>query len=154
MKYIYKRPHSPIILILGILLAAVMLSTILSAAVFLPAPTPPIVIVNHALKQCAMISGGDECIACTAPPGWEVVGFSPDAQCPIGYTEVQIEPVCERSKSLRCCLPGHSGAQGDCLGWALDGLLCLTPVIVILGAIIGLVVWLVRRRKRKKPSSD
>jgi len=115
----------------------------------LNAPMPPEVAVNHQTKQCATVMRGDECVICEVPLGWEIIGRAPEAQCPAGYEEIDLELECKGARELRCCLPGHSGGQGDCVGWALEGLLYCAPCLVMLIVLAGLVAWLVRRRKKK-----
>jgi hypothetical protein len=81
----------------------------------LAAPVPPLRVVNHETKECSEIFGGDECMDCFPPEGWEILGFAYDEPCPEGYTEVA-EPGynCESFKNQFCCMEGHSGAHGDC----------------------------------------
>jgi hypothetical protein len=77
------------------------------------APLPPLVVVNHEAKECSRILGGDECMDCLPPEGWEVLGF--DAQCPSDYAVVENLPrTCMPFKTQFCCSEGHSGAHGDC----------------------------------------
>jgi len=81
----------------------------------LAAPLPPVLVVNHQAKECGEIFSGDECTDCLPPEGWEVLGLSPDAQCPSGYTMVgQVDYTCQHFKVDFCCSEGHSGAAGDC----------------------------------------
>ena len=115
----------------------------------LNAPMPPEVAVNHQTKQCATVMRGDECVICEVPLGWEIIERAPEAQCPAGYEEIDLELECKGARELRCCLPGHSGGQGDCVGWALEGLLYCAPCLVMLIVLAGLVAWRVRRRKKK-----
>jgi hypothetical protein len=77
------------------------------------APQPPLVVVNHETKECGTIMGGDECMDCFPPEGWEILGFQ--AECPAGYTEVSdIPSTCKHFKDQFCCTQGHSGVAGDC----------------------------------------
>ena len=81
----------------------------------LPAPAPNKVVVNHETRQCALIFGGDECMDCFPPEGWEVLGYYPDVLCPEGYEEVSdLEIDCRHFQNDHCCTEGHSGASGDC----------------------------------------
>ncbi len=112
------------------------------------APMPPEVAVNDETQQCATVMRGDECVTCTLPEGWEIIGRAPHAQCPAGYEEIDLQLKCKGVRELRCCLPGHSGGQGDCAGWALEGLLYCSTCLVLLIVLAGLVTWLVRRRKK------
>jgi hypothetical protein len=86
----------------------------LAAATPPPAPLPPKVVVNHETQQCAYIMGGDECMDCYPPEGWEVLGYSFEAECPAGYEEVQIGETCVALRDRFCCTEGHSGVHGDC----------------------------------------
>ncbi len=115
----------------------------------LNAPMPPEVAVNHQTKQCAIVMRGDECVVCEVPEGWEIIGRTPEAQCPAGYEEIDLELECKGVRELRCCLPGHSGGQGDCIGWALEGLLYCSPCLVFWIVVAAIVLWLDRRRKKK-----
>jgi len=80
----------------------------------LAAPAPPELIVNHETKQCAEFVSGDECVYCSPPEGWEILGGLEEAECPEGYTTVEIQAVCQAAKNDFCCTEGHSGAPGDC----------------------------------------
>ena len=75
-------------------LAAVVILVLLGVMVswgrVTAAPAPPKVVVNHETRQCAEIFGGDECMDCNPPQGWEVLGYSPPAVCPVDYTLVEI----------------------------------------------------------------
>ena len=77
-------------------------------------PMPPKLVVNHETQECAEIFGGDECMDCLPPDGWEVLGWSYQAQCPEGYTFTEVEENCIPFKDEFCCTEGHSGAAGDC----------------------------------------
>jgi hypothetical protein len=46
------------------------------------APAPPANVVNHKTHECAIISGGDECISCVPTGDWEIL----IGDCPEGYT--------------------------------------------------------------------
>ena len=118
------------------------------------APMPPEVAVNHETRQCANVMRGDECVICTLPDGWEILGRAPEAQCPMGYEEINIKLECKGIRELRCCLPGHSGGQGDCAGFALEGFLYCSPCLVLLLALVGLAAWLVRRKRKKHLMKD
>ena len=78
------------------------------------APVPPELAVNHESKQCAEFWGGDECVVCSLPAGWESLGGLWEAECPADYTMVEIRPTCRAGKIAFCCSEGHSGAPGDC----------------------------------------
>jgi hypothetical protein len=80
----------------------------------LAAPAPPQLVVNHETKQCAEFSAGDECVSCVPPAGWEILGNSVETECPAGYAQVEIVPICAARKVSFCCTEGHSGAPGDC----------------------------------------
>ena len=86
----------------------------------LAAPAPPELMVNHETKQCAEFWGGDECLSCSPPVGWEVLGWLGEAECPDDYTAVEIEPTCAAAKTPFCCSEGHSGASGDCEDVVID----------------------------------
>ena len=78
------------------------------------APAPPQLAVNHESKQCAEFVGGDECVSCSPPAGWEILGNSWETECPAGYAQVEIVATCTAHKVTFCCTQGHSGAAGDC----------------------------------------
>jgi hypothetical protein len=99
------------------LLVALMLLALLFASWrdLLAAPLPPLLVVNHKTKQCSQIFGGDECMDCFPPEGWEILGFDSQAECPSGYTFIEdVEYTCQGFKNQFCCSEGHSGAAGDC----------------------------------------
>jgi hypothetical protein len=77
-------------------------------------PAPDKLVVNHETKECAIIFGGDECMDCLPPEGWEVLGWSYQSECPAGYTLTEVEEICTPFKTEFCCTEGHSGAHGDC----------------------------------------
>ena len=78
------------------------------------APVPPELAVNHENKQCAEFWGGDECVVCSLPEGWEILGRLWETECPADYTTVEIKSTCRAGKITFCCSEGHSGAPGDC----------------------------------------
>ena len=79
------------------------------------APAPDKVVVNYETRQCALIFGGDECMDCFPPEGWEVLGYYPDVMCPEDYEEVNdLEIECRHFRNDHCCTEGHSGASGNC----------------------------------------
>ena len=74
-------------------------------------------IVNHELKECSSMFGGDECMTCQPPEGWEIL--SNIADCPKGYkmneTKIEYDQItCQPLKEPFCCTENHSGAPGDC----------------------------------------
>jgi len=85
---------------------AVALLVVLTRA----APLPPRQIVNHQLRQCAVITPGDECGDAILPPGWEYT----DAECPAGYTTGSPQIEWAHFKVPWCCTESHSGVPGDC----------------------------------------
>lgn len=97
------------------LLAVMILVSFCSAGqrVF-AAPAPPELMINRESKQCAEYWAGDECLSCSAPAGWEILGGLPEAQCPDGFAQVEIDLTCTPQKDEFCCTEGHSGAAGDC----------------------------------------
>jgi hypothetical protein len=135
---------SIILTTLGLLIAAAF---VFAAA----APMPPEIAVNHTARQCARVMRGDECVICSLPEGWEILGREPEAQCPQGYVEVSLQLECKGVRELRCCLPGHSGGQGDCAGLVLEALLFFAPCLLLVSALVGLIYWL--KRRTRKPQS-
>ncbi len=99
---------------LWVALASVAL-LLLATGCLLAAPQPPKLVVNHETKQCAEIFGGDECMDCDPPPGWEILGYVDQHECPADYTFVEdLDYTCQGFKDEFCCTEGHSGAAGDC----------------------------------------
>ena len=98
----------------------ILVSFCLAGERAIAAPVPPELIVNHEAKQCAEFWGGDECLYCSPPAGWEVLGGLGEAECPDGYTTVEIEHTCAAAKTPFCCTEGHSGASGDCEDVVID----------------------------------
>jgi hypothetical protein len=106
----------------GISVRVVTLSFVVSFCIALvparhlrAAPVPPELVVNHGTEECAEFFGGDECMTCYPPEGWEILGYVGEVECPAGYTFVEhLESECRRSKSEFCCSEGHSGIHGDC----------------------------------------
>ena len=99
---------------LGVGLIAVFLVTT-AVTVVTAAPVPPLLVVNHDARQCAEIPGGDECMDCFPPSGWEILGQSSQNECPQGYATVHdLDYSCQGFKNQRCCTEGHSGAHGTC----------------------------------------
>jgi hypothetical protein len=85
------------------------------AAVVVAAPVPPLLAVNHESQECAEIFGGDECMDCFPPEGWEILGISLQVECPQGYSTVEnLQVTCQGFKNQFCCSEGHSGAHGSC----------------------------------------
>jgi len=83
-------------------------------------PAPEKLVANHKTKECATIFGGDECMDCLPPEGWEVLGWSYQVECPAGYTFTEVEEICTPFKNEFCCTEGHSGVQGDCEDLAIN----------------------------------
>jgi hypothetical protein len=86
----------------------------LLAGLAFAAPMPLQTIVNHDLKQCSSFLPGDECMDCTPPEGWEILGFG--ESCPENYTTVneRTSGNCRGFEVEHCCTEKHSGASGDC----------------------------------------
>jgi hypothetical protein len=82
----------------------------------LAAPLPPLRVVNHETRECGQIPfGGDECMDCFPPAGWEVLGIADDVPCPPAYALIgDVSYNCQPFKNQFCCSEGHSGAPGDC----------------------------------------
>lgn len=80
------------------------------------APLPPLRVANHQTKECGELPyGGDECMDCFPPEGWEVLGVAYEVECPAGYTVLdEVSYDCQPFKNQFCCSEGHSGASGDC----------------------------------------
>lgn len=135
------------VLLCGIVLAGLAASPFSSSAL---APMPPEVAVNHDTRQCAVVMRGDECVDCSLPEGWEILGREGQVECPAGYAQVDLELNCKGIRSLRCCLPGHSGGQGDCLGLALDALLLTTPCLLVVFIAAGVLIFRKQREQRRK----
>ena len=107
---------------MGLCLAlALLVSLLLPVGQLRAAPMPPKIVVNHELKQCGEIFGGDECMDCFPMEGWEVLGFYPEVKCPEGYTMLEeVNYTCEGFRNQRCCSEGHSGAAGNCEDLAIN----------------------------------
>jgi hypothetical protein len=88
-----------------------VLSLMLAGLAF-AAPMPLQMIVNNNSMQCARFLPGDECMDCTPPEGWEILG--PYASCPESYTLVTVNGNCKGFEREHCCTENHSGASGDC----------------------------------------
>ncbi len=78
------------------------------------APLPPVTAVNHQTKECSHFFAGDECMDCSPPEGWIVVGPGQKGTCPGGYRETKVRAVCTPFEAPFCCTKGHSGAPGNC----------------------------------------
>ena len=78
----------------------------------LAAPMQLQMIVNNDSKQCARFLPGDECMDCTPPDGWEILG--PYTSCPESYTMVTVNGNCQGFEVEHCCTEKHTGAAGDC----------------------------------------
>jgi hypothetical protein len=68
-----------LLLLVGLGLLSLFLTTFVLAA-----PSAPVNVVNHKTRECAMISGGDECNTCVPTGDWEIL----IGDCPIGYTKL------------------------------------------------------------------
>jgi hypothetical protein len=103
-----------LILLIGmaVFVCLILLSPVKQSAA---APIPPLRVVNHETKECGEIFGGDECMDCFPPDGWEIIGEAFDEPCPEGYEDIGSPGYsCESFKNQFCCTEGHSGAQGNC----------------------------------------
>jgi len=102
--------RSRIVLLFALLTASLSMASPVSAT-----PTPPVLVVNHGTGQCAEVIQGDDCHWCEPLEGWEVVGYSSDAECPDGYEELGFQGMtgdCRAYKSQFCCSDGAH--HGDC----------------------------------------
>lgn len=99
----------------GFAIFFVMLAALASAA-----PMPLLMIANNNSMQCARFLPGDECMDCTPPVGWEVLG--PYSSCPEGYTMVTVNGNCKGFEQEHCCTEKHSGASGDCQNMVMKNL--------------------------------
>lgn len=88
------------------------LATLMLSGLAFAAPMPLQIIVNNDSMQCARFLPGDECMDCTPPEGWEVLGLH--ESCPEGYTLVTISSSCSGFEHEHCCTEKHTGASGDC----------------------------------------
>lgn len=98
-----------------VLIVFIMTLSLYLTSVAIAAPIPPLRVVNHETKECGEIFGGDECMDCFPPEGWEIIGRAFDEDCPEGYEDIDSPGyACEPFKDQFCCTEGHSGAHGDC----------------------------------------
>lgn len=92
------------------------LGTILSVFVLvgigMTAPLPLQLMVNNETMQCARFLPGDECMDCTPPDGWKMMG--PHSSCPKNYALVEVSGNCKGFEVEHCCTERHSGARGNC----------------------------------------
>jgi hypothetical protein len=98
----------------SLLLVLIIMLFFVASEATAAAPVPPELAVNHESKQCAEFWGGDECVVCSLPEGWESLGGLWEAECPTDYATVEIKSTCWAAKITFCCSEGHSGAPGDC----------------------------------------
>jgi hypothetical protein len=92
--------------------AGLAVLSFLIAGLAFAAPMPLQTIVNNDSMQCARFLPGDECMDCSPPEGWDLLGSF--ASCPEGYTLVSVNGNCRGFEKERCCTEKHSGASGDC----------------------------------------
>ena len=109
-----SKQFQNILIILGMALSSGYIQIVHAA------PAPDKLVVNHETRECATIFGGDECMDCLPPDGWEVLGWSYQAECPEGYAFTQVEETCTPFKNEFCCTERHSGAHGDCEDMVLN----------------------------------
>jgi hypothetical protein len=102
------------------------------------APMPLKVVVNHETKQCTIIIGGDECMECFPPEGWETIGFAHQVECPADYEKVEVNPKCVTFSDEFC-----GGSDSDRSKSSFKWLYGLIPA-VILAAVI---VFALKRRR-------
>jgi hypothetical protein len=114
------------------------------------APAPEKLVVNHETKECATIFGGDECMDCLPPDGWEVLGWSYDVECPEGYAFTEVEEICTPYKNEFCCTEGHSGAHGDCEDMVINRIACKCAFVEDINACNLPLGW--QDKPEKKPN--
>lgn len=85
---------------------------VILAALASAAPLPQQMIVNNDSMLCARFLPGDECMDCTPPVGWEVLGTY--SSCPEGYRLVTVNGNCKGLEQEHCCTEKQTGALGDC----------------------------------------
>jgi hypothetical protein len=139
-------------IMLAVLLVCLGLLSSYTATRVAAAPMPPIDVVNHATKECAMIWQGDECRTCVPAAGWEIL----NGKCPDGYTILN-HPAptdCSLYASAYCCgtvnsewsgCAGYPGYRPPISLWVV--LICVTLV----GA--GLFFWAKKKANRKERTS-
>jgi len=93
-------------------LAVLAALILMLAGPVLAAPMPQQMIVNNDSMQCARFMPGDECMDCTPPEGWEILG--PYTSCPESHTLVTVNGNCKGFEREHCCTEKHTGASGDC----------------------------------------
>lgn len=95
-----------------VVLTALAALILMLAGPVMAAPMPQQMIVNNDSMQCARFLPGDECMDCTPPEGWDILG--PYTSCPEGYTLVTVNGICKGIEREHCCTEKHTGASGDC----------------------------------------
>ncbi|NMC09452.1 MAG: hypothetical protein GYA39_00515 [Methanothrix sp.] len=89
-----------------------VVSILMQTGLALSAPMPLLMIVNNDSMECARFLPGDECMDCTPPAGWDILG--PYDSCPENYKIVNVNGTCKGFENERCCTEKHTGASGDC----------------------------------------
>ena len=76
----------------------------------------PSVVVNDGTQECMEgFHTGDECVFCTPPEGWKIVGSQYNSTCPEGYTIIDdLKGTCRGYQNEFCCSMNHSGGAGSC----------------------------------------
>jgi hypothetical protein len=92
--------------------AGLAILSFMLAGLALAAPMQLQMIVNNDSMQCARFLPGDECMDCTPPEGWEILG--PYTSCPENYKLVAVNGNCKGLEREHCCTEKHTGASGDC----------------------------------------
>ena len=99
--------------------------------------------VNEVTKQCAVLSGGDECstVIYHVPNGWKYLNPGEEdaiAGCPVGYQQVSLPYKVKPYWQFGCLVPGHSGSN-----YTLYYFWFRIVAPVVLSVIIG---WVVLRK--------
>jgi len=105
------------------------------------AETAPQLIVNHETKECVELILGNECMACSIPEGWEILGPVSENECPAGYAKVEYFPETAEGEDEEIELVEKT----DVIDYVVF-------TIVLSSAVAGAlaILWFLFRRKKKQ----
>jgi len=128
----------------------------ISASFFYQLPTPMALemAINEDTQQCAKVILGDECMTCTLPEGWEILGYYLNVSCPAGYEMIDLDLNCVEKENCQWNIgpvEKTSNKPNLIIIGSIFGLICFGFVALVV--VTMLLIWLVNQGKKEKDGS-
>ena len=115
----------------------------------LPTPMPLEMAINEDTQQCAKVILGDECMICTLPEGWEIIGRYLDIACPAGYEMIALDLDCVDKEDCQWNIvpvEKTSNKPNLIIIGSIFGLICFGLVVLVVVSV--LLIWLLKSHKK------